>query len=169
MSAQTTPEERRVALKAQWSRSCAALFIKHGVQQAEVAEECGVDDSLVQRWCDPRRPDVMTPADLQLVARRWPALGRDLYAALTDECGLVVVARHVAGEGALTVKAAAGMLRASSCVVDTMLEALADGHVDPAEARELLRKLDALLCDAEGLRTALIAVEPKRALVAVGR
>lgn len=168
MTAQTTPEERRVALKAAWSRTCAALLVKHGVQQGEVADECGVDDSLVQRWCDPRRADSMTPADVQLVALRWPALGRDLLAALADPCGLVVVARHVAGPDALTVKAAAQMLRASSIAADSLLAALEDGIVDPAERRDALRKLDAVICDAEALRTACMADELPKLRVAGG-
>ena len=151
---------RRITRQEETARRFAASLEAHGVTRAAVAAEIGCTPQLVSDYTVDEAEANLSVADARGISSA--DVRRDLMDAIGG-ADLVAVRRHAAAEHALTVPAAANMLRASSCVVDTMLSALADGHVDPAERRDLLRKLDALLCDAEGLRTALIAHEVKPA------
>lgn len=159
----------RVARKEDTCRRFAAILDARGVTRAQVAAETGATPQHVSDCTNPEADANLSLADARAIVS--DDVRRDLGELVLGP-RFVAVRRHETSATALTVAEAARMLRAASAVVDTMLEALDDQDVSPAEKREILRKLEALLCHGEELRTALIADEvpaPKSVLKAVPR
>lgn len=132
MTASATPAELRERGKADFSRALSRALTKHDVSQTDLALEVGVDESLVQRWCDARRPDAMTPADIVLAGRHWPALARDLLDALAQPLGLFVGDEDAAENGDASLRSVAGAL---ADVIALASANEADGVVTADEAR----------------------------------
>lgn len=144
----------RVARTEQTARDVRAALARHGVSQAQVAADTGATPQVVSEWCDEESEKSLRLADARAIGDE--QVRRELGELVMGPC-FVGVRRHAPGPGALTIRAAAAMLRASTIAAESLLSALEDGVIDPAERRDALRKLEALLCDAEGMRTALLA------------
>jgi hypothetical protein len=157
----------RVARREETCRRFAAILDARGVTRTQVALETGASQQHVSDCTNPEADANLSVADARAIVN--DEVRRDL-GELVMGPRFVAVRRHESPTAALDVKSAARMLRAASAAVDSMLEALADGVLDPAERRELLRRIEPLICDAEGVRTALLADDvpaPKGALRAV--
>lgn len=157
----------RVSRTEQTARDVRAALLKHSVSQAQVAADTGATPQVVGEWLDDESEKSLRLADARAIGN--DDVRRDL-AELVAGPRFVLVRRHETSATALTVAEAARMLRAASCAVDTMLVSLSDGVIDPAERREIMRKLEALLVHGEELATALRADDvpaPKAKLAAV--
>jgi hypothetical protein len=131
-SAPATPAELRERGKADFSRALSRALTRHDVSQTDLSLEIGVDESLVQRWCDARRPDAMTPADIVLAGKRWPALARELLDALAEPLGLFIGDENAPSESDASLSSVAGALAAVIAVASANE---ADGTITAEEAR----------------------------------
>lgn len=156
---------KRVQRQEAAARRFAAILDAHELTRAQVAADLGISPQLVSDYANPEADANLSVADASGIANI--GARRDLMDFIGG-ADLVAVQRHSASASALSVQDAARMLRAAMAAADSLLEALADGIVDPAEQRESLRKIDALICDAEGTRSALLALAVPRIPRAVG-
>lgn len=81
---------------------------------------------------------------------------------------VALVGTSVDAHRAVDVSAAATLVRASGAVLDSLLVALADGHLDPAERRDVAARAHELARLAAGLEQALLAGTERRPLRVAG-
>ena len=144
----------RIDRQAQTSRDVGRIFDAHELAAVQVAADTGASPQHVSAWRDPGAEKNLSLADARAISSV-PA--RRALMDLVGGADLVAVRRHASPHAAANVRNARALLASSLAAVDHVLKANGDGVIDPAELRQAIALLDALIVDAEGMRTALLA------------
>jgi hypothetical protein len=142
----TAPSARRAALKVDVSAELAASISSEGLEQGAIAEACGVDDALVQRWCSKRCLDSISLADLVVLSERYPDVSLQMVRWLCDHLDLEVA--PTTGTKNLPMVGLAKLVRSLGAVSNAAVEGEEDGVITPGEASnelQLIREVKKLL------------------------
>lgn len=149
--------EREVR-KSDFARCLSRLLDEHGLTRADLAAAVGVSPQHVQQWADPEGAKHMSVPDAEAVPLEAVRVAiAERIAGPT--CVVVLVPSDDAEHRSLDLRAAVSVARAASEATVPMLEAFADGVIDPAERRELAPRLREVARLALGAALALEADE----------
>ena len=135
------------------NRSDCARIMRRSLDQRDIcqlaiADVCGVDQQIAQRWCSPNDPHTPTVADLRQLPKD---VALDLLRWAAEAHGLTVVpADDHHADLASPAELSETVQRASALSV-AHATALADGKVDADEARSILRAAEAMQASAQEL------------------
>lgn len=138
--APTHPRLARELRKVEVATHLGAALLEHGTVKTVAAACIGVRRQRLDEWADPDSARSLSVADLRAMP---PAVRHSLLDWMASEMGCTVVERPPAAaslEDDLAV--ALRVQRATSEAVSAHLAAIADGHVDRAEARTCLQEIE---------------------------
>jgi hypothetical protein len=153
---QRTPEQTRADLKKSFSRALYHALYDLDLTQAQLADVVGVSATKVQRWCDPRNPEMPCIVSLALFP---PKLAERLLPAITEGHHVAIVPQldvpvskvdHLARLHEVIVE--------TSDVVRTYSAALKAGNPSEQEKRDVIREAREARDSLHGL---VIALEKK--------
>lgn len=141
MSARTAARLRRSEMKAETARELSRVLFDHDVEQLDVADATGALASVVQRWCDRKRLETISLADVVLLGESYPRAAREIVSWAARRMGLEVVTRlrAVAPADHLTHLARRAKEHADTTVA--LLEGLSDGVLSDEDVARLDREL----------------------------
>jgi hypothetical protein len=164
-TARVLREERR----ARTSLHLRGALERHGVTQAHVAADTGAGPTKVAQWCDPEADSAISVADAQVLP---PAIRLEL-AELILGPGMCAAVLPAAERIADDVHHAARIAQGGGVVVSGLLAAVADGHIDRAEAADVRARVLEHIRELVSLERGLAEIErqngaPVRRLRAAG-
>lgn len=153
-----TPQERRAKRQAEASRTLARSLDAHNVSQADLAAKCGVPCPHASEWANPEVNRNISLAD----AAAAPHLVRiDLAEHLLGP-GMVAAVLPAASRIDDDFKHAASIARGGGAVLESYLEAIADGTITPAEAAGVRARILEQLRALVSLDASLALIEKQR-------
>lgn len=154
---------RREELRVEASRALSQAIHETSIDQMDLADAAGVDASIVSRMLSTKCGNTTTIIDLVM----WLADDETRPVALR-------LMQYIATQSGLDVIPAKGnaaranpqaLVHEACDVIRAATTATADGRIDAAEARELLREseqLEGALCDVKAHCREVIALDAKR-------
>lgn len=159
MTRRTPAHVARAAARVALTKILNAARVNHDevLEQKDIAEAVGAKPQKVSLWCDVKSPNLPSIADLTLLPE--PMRTRVLV-ALAEKCGFTLVARVDVDRRECAMRSLSRILKEGGDVTTALSSALEDGHIDPAEAREIAKQAAEAEREFAALRLAMEDIAP---------